>query len=86
MEDFLYATIKDPSLKKLRTQVRERYIKLYELTEEGTVPLRFKIKDNGKIRYDDPLAEKCGMEEVITRKNKVNIIPHKIRKQYLLPI
>ena len=87
MTEYIHAYIKDPATKgRIRSRVRDRYEYLWELTLCGTVPLRFIVKPDGRIRYDDLLAKEAGMDEVLTRKHRVDIVPIiDRRKQYTFP-
>ena len=85
MSEYIYAKIRNPENKNLRQEVYERYRKLWRITDHGTTPLRFRVKDNGKLRYDDLLAKEAGMGEVLTRKHKVDIVRSIDRKQRIFP-
>ena len=85
MSEYIYAKIRDPNSKRLRENVRRRYEMLYVLTNNGKTPLKFRVKRNGKLRYDDLLADKANMGDVVTKKNKVDIVKSIIKKQMVFP-
>lgn len=85
MNKFVYAKIKNPENRNLREEIYPKYRRLWNLTNQGETPLRFKIKENGKLKYDDMLADIIGMKGVLTRKQRVNIVPSIIKKQIVFP-
>ena len=85
MSEYIYARIRNPRSKRLREEIANRYRDLWALTNHGEVPLKFRVKNNGKLRYDDLLADLVGMGEVLTRKNKVDIVKSVIKKQRVFP-